>query len=137
MIFILGHSYPPFVMKNQKLREKLMLREFERLVDQPKGLLWKIWNLLNSWSRKNNNKRISKEPQSSNNSWLVNSKNRHRHRQRFRPWPAPILVSKLSYMVFYVKLMHEIFREIDFTKKKYYYFRKWDSPHSLELENIL
>ena len=42
MIFILGHSYPPFVMKNQKLREKLMLREFEKLVDQPKGLLWKI-----------------------------------------------------------------------------------------------
>ena len=137
MIFILGHSYPPFVMKNQKLREKLMLREFERLVDQPKGLLWKIWNLLNSWSRKNNNKRISREPQSSNNSWLVNSKNRHRHRQRFRPWPAPILVSKLSYMVFYVKLLLEIAREIDLTKKKYYYFRKWDSPHSLELEKIV
>ena len=37
MIFILGHSYPPFVMKNQKLREKLMPRECEKLVDRPKG----------------------------------------------------------------------------------------------------
>ena len=90
MLAFLGPLCHQFVMKSPRLRGKLMPRGCVRLGGRPKAWPWKTWSRPSSWWKRSNSKRISREPQSSNNSWLVNNRiNRNQRFPQLRPHQLP------------------------------------------------